>query len=145
MTKNENGERAEALLDTTMNYFLNSYGLELCLKKFVTGREDIPRGDTKVRPDSFVMDYIRTLGIVEDTVGGKDKRDRPPPSQRPTKKRALIMFSGDGKGAWDTPLFETIPTPVESYGNRVKQASSTKITDDTTTGNDTIMTLNEEL
>ena len=69
----------------------------MCLDKFATGNNEMPRCETKVRPDTFVMEYIKTLGIEEDTAGGKDKRERPPPSQRPTKKRALVMFAGDGK------------------------------------------------
>ena len=38
-----------------------------------------------------------------------------------------------------------MPTPAESYGNKAKQANSTKSMDDTTTGDDTLLSLNEEL
>ena len=38
-----------------------------------------------------------------------------------------------------------MPTPAESYGNKAKQANSTKIMDDTTIGDDTLLSLNEEL
>ena len=54
------------------------------------------------------------------------------------------MFVGDGKSARDAPLLDTMPTPAESHGNQ-KQANSAKSVDDTTTGDDTILSLNEEL
>ena len=92
------------------------------------------------------MEYIQTLGIVEGTQGGKDKRDCPPLSHRPTEKRALVVFAGDGKGAWDIPLFEAMLTPEESHGKRVEQSDhATKHNDDTTTGEDTITKLTDNL
>ena len=37
----------------------------MCFEKSVTGIEEIPRNETKVHPDSFAMEYIPILGIID--------------------------------------------------------------------------------
>ena len=144
MITKEKVKQVEEWLDATMHYLLHSYDLEMCLEKFATGSKEMPRGETKVCLDAFVMDYIQTLGIAEDTTYGKNKRDRPP-SNCPTSNRALVMFGGDGKSAWDTPLFEAMSTPEEANGIRAANVTNTKHDEEITLGDDTITRLTDDL
>jgi len=56
----------------------------------------MPRGETKFRPDLFVMDYIKTLGITDNKHVGKEGRDMTPPSTCPAKN-ALLWFMVEGR------------------------------------------------
>ena len=63
MTTSALEDRAADWLDTTMNTLLNIYGLKKCARVFGSNLDEMPREETKVRPDSFILDYISTLKI----------------------------------------------------------------------------------
>jgi len=111
----EYGNDAEEWLDNTMNYFLKIYGMDICQDRFATGITEIPRSGTKVRPDSFVINYIQTLGIEVDRIVEKGGYNRAPLSNCPSKKQALVIYDGNGdKSAWNTLLFDATPIVIES-------------------------------
>ena len=56
----------------------------------------MPRIETKVQPNSFVMNHIKILGIEEDMICGKGGPNRAPPNTQPTKKRVLVIYSEEG-------------------------------------------------
>ena len=66
LTTKSRAKRAEEWLDTTMNHLLTKYGAKECLRVFESTSGDMPRGETKVRLDSFIMDYIQTLNIGDE-------------------------------------------------------------------------------
>ena len=132
LTTKEFGQQVEAWLEETMNYFVLKYGIAICQDRFAKGVPEMPSGESKARPNKFVLNYIHTLGIEEDPIVGHGYRDRAPPSMRPAKKRTLVVFGGDKKkSSWNTSLFETT-TPgngslVPNYpsGTEGKSAAST--------------------
>jgi len=72
-------DRAIEWLDLTMNTLLNIYGLQKCVRLFGAIAADMPREETKVRPDSFILDYISTLHIGESLNRERGSKERPPP------------------------------------------------------------------
>ena len=50
-------------LDLTMSTLLNIYGLQKCVRVFGAIAANIPREETKVCPESFILDFISTLHI----------------------------------------------------------------------------------
>ena len=82
-------------LDETMNSLLNIYGLQKFARVFGSITAEMPREETKVRPDSFIMDYITTLDIGENLNRERGGKERAPPDTRSPKKRALVVY-GDG-------------------------------------------------
>lgn len=65
ITTKYNSKRAEGWLDLTMNHLLHRFGIFKCVSIFRAKNEEIPREESKVRPDSFIMDYIQMLNIGE--------------------------------------------------------------------------------
>jgi len=63
MTTKALATRAAEWLDTMMNHFLNKYGISTCVCVFGSNVDKMPREETKVRPDLFILDYISTLQI----------------------------------------------------------------------------------
>jgi len=59
-------DHASEWLDRTMNTLLNIYGLQKCVRAFGDILADISREETKVRPNSFILDYVSTLHICEN-------------------------------------------------------------------------------
>ena len=51
-------DRALEWLDSTMNALLNKYGLKKCSMVLGSPPGEMPREETKVRSDSFVLDYM---------------------------------------------------------------------------------------
>ena len=92
LTTKEDGKEADKWLDTTMNYFLTKYGINICQDRLSTGIPKMPRSETKVQLNSFVMNYIKTLGIDEEMIGGKGGHNRAPLSTQAAKKRALVIY-----------------------------------------------------
>jgi len=89
-----------------MNYFLLKYGLRTCVGNFGAGTEEMPRGETKVCPDLFVMEYIQTLNIWYELNLAKEGKQRAPPSTCLAKKRVRVIYSEeDESNAWDMPFF----------------------------------------
>ena len=131
-------------LDETMNSLLNIYGLQKCARVFGSNNAEMPREETKVRPDSFIMDYITTLDIGKNLNGERGVKERALPDTRSTKKQALVVYGDGDSNAWNTPLLEdttTVNTPTSSE-------TSIDITkEDTATSalNDTISQLSQDL
>ena len=99
-------------LEETMNSLLNMYGIKKCAHVFGSILEEMPREETKVRPDSFIMDYITTLEIGDDLNKERGGKERAPPENRSPKRRALVVYGDGSSNAWNTPLFD--PTTVGS-------------------------------
>ena len=149
MTK-EYGKDAEEWLDNTMNYFLTTYDIDIFQHHFSTGITEMPRSETKVRPDSFVMNYSQTLEFEVDTIVEKGGRNWAPPSNCPAKKRALVIYGSDGdKSTWDTPLFDTTSIIIEGKTPTTVQENGDKTDiDEGTSGdnnNDSITKLMDDL
>jgi len=75
-------DRATEWLDETMNSLPNMYGLQKCARVFGSKNAEMPKEETKVRPDSFIMDYITTLDIGESLKKEKREKERVPPDTR---------------------------------------------------------------
>ena len=58
ITTKSSAKRAKEWLDTTMNHLLNKYGVQTCVRVFGSKVEEMPREESKVRPDSYIMEYI---------------------------------------------------------------------------------------
>ena len=71
-----------------MNHSLTKYGAKECLQVFGSNSGEMPREESKVRPDSFIMEYIQTLKIGEgDSLNRtQEGKERSPPDIRPAKK-----------------------------------------------------------
>merc|ERR1740124_778138 len=99
-------DRANEWLDTTMNTLLHIYGIHKCVRVFGSPVNEMPREETKVRPDSFIMDYISTLQIDKNLNRERGGKERAPPDNRPAKKRALVVYGNSNSNAWNTPLMD---------------------------------------
>jgi len=106
MTTKALATRAVDWLDTTMNYLLNKYGLSTCVRVFGSNVDEIPREETKVRLDSFILDYISTLHIGQNLNKEREGKERSPPDTQPKKRRALVIYGDSESNAWNTPLME---------------------------------------
>lgn len=73
------------LFDSTMNTLLTQYSLEKCLQVFCSSVQGMPREDSEVRPDSFIMDYIQTLDIYTSIHRNREGKERDPPDILPVK------------------------------------------------------------
>jgi len=60
--------------------------LKKCARVFGSNLEEMPREETKVRPDSFILDYISTLQIDKNLNSERGGKERAPPDNRPEKK-----------------------------------------------------------
>jgi len=87
LNKTALADRATEWLDLTMNTLLNIYGLKKCVRLFGAIAVDMPREETKVCPDSFILDYISTLHIGEHLNRERGVKERAPPDNRVTKRR----------------------------------------------------------
>lgn len=70
----------------------------------------MPRGETKVRIDSFIMDYTQTLDIDTSIHRNREGKESAQPDNCPAKSRVLVIYddkNGDGN-AWDTPFIPKI-------------------------------------
>ena len=88
LTIKSRAKRAEEWLDFTVNHVLTKYRAKECLRVFASISGDMPRGETKVRPDSFIMDYIQTLNIGDgDGLNRvREGKERDPLDIHPAKK-----------------------------------------------------------
>lgn len=85
LTTEKYGTQAEKWLEGTINYYLLKYGIAKCQDRFATGVPEMPRSETKVWPDTLVLNYIVTLGIEEKYIVGQAYRNRAPPITRLAK------------------------------------------------------------
>jgi len=144
MTTKNMANSAEEWLDSTMTHLLNLYGIYKCVRVFGSKSEQMPRGNTKVRPDSFILDYIHTLQIGKNLDRERGGKERVPPDNRPAKKRALVVYGDSGSNAWNIPLMDNnsdssqIIPPKESI-------DLMKGDNDTTASNYTISQLTQDL
>ena len=99
MTTSELEDRAAEWLNNTMNTLLNIYGLKKCARVFGSNLEEMPREETKVRPDSFILDYISTLQIDKNLNSERGGKERAPPDNRPAKKKALVVYGDSNSNA----------------------------------------------
>ena len=131
-------------LEDTMNSLLNIYGLRKCARVFGSSIEEMPREETKVRPDSFIMDYISTLEIGDNLNREMGGKERAPPENRSPKRRALVVYGEGSINAWNTPLLEETTTVNSTVSSKLS-IDLTK--DDTTksTSTDTISQLSQDL
>lgn len=112
-------DRASEWLDNTMNKLLNEYGLEKCALVLGAPPGEMPREETKVRPDAFIMDYISSLDIEENIHRERGGKERAPPDMRSPKRRALVVYGEDDSNAWDTPLIDKDKSPTYNPRERV--------------------------
>ena len=98
-------DRAAEWLDLTMNTLLNIYGLQKLVRVFGDIAADIPREETKVCPNSFILDYISRLHIGKHGNRERGGKERVPPDNRVTKWRALVVYGESGSDAWNTRLW----------------------------------------
>ena len=89
VTTKSRARRAEKWLDNTMNTLLTQYGLNKCATVFNAIENEMPREETKVRPDSVIMDYIQTLDLGTSTHRDREGKERAPPDNRPAKKESF--------------------------------------------------------
>ena len=90
----------------------------------------MPKEENKVRPDSFIMDYISTLDIGDNLNRERGGKERAPPEHRSPKRRALVVYGDVSTNAWNTPLLDE-PTTVNSLSSSKMSIDLTK--DDTAT------------
>jgi len=127
-----------------MNTLLHIYGIHKCVRVFGSPVNEMPREETKVRPDSFIMDYISTLQIDKNLNRERGGKERAPPDNRPAKKRALVVYGGTTSNAWNTPLMDKIDeaTNTSTPGKRI---DLTKDDTETTASTDKISQLSQDL
>ena len=89
-----------------MNHLLTKYGAKECVRVFGSTSGEMPKEESKVRPDSFIMEYIQTLKIGEGNGLNRtqESKERSSPDIRPAKKRALVIYGKGDTNAWNTPL-----------------------------------------
>ena len=130
-------------LEETMNSLLNIYGIKKCAHVFGSILEEMPREETKVRPDSFIMDYITTLEIGDNLNKERGGKERAPPENRSPKRRALVVYGDGSSNAWNTTLFDS------TTGNKIASSKTsidlTKDDTDTSASTDTISQLSQDL
>ena len=131
-------------LDETMNSLLNIYGLKKCARVFGSSSEEMPREENKVRPDSFIMDYISTLDIGDNLNRERGGKERAPPENRSPKRRALVVYGEGSINAWNTPLLED-PTTVNFTVASKPSIDLTKDDTATSVSTDTISQLSQDL
>ena len=85
MTTKDLATRAAEWLGNTMNHLLNIHGISTCARLFGSNVDQILREETKVRPDSFILDYISTLHIGQHLNRGREGKERSPPDTQPKK------------------------------------------------------------
>jgi len=118
------------------------------VKAFGNILADMPREETKVRPDSFILDYISTLRIGENLDKERGSKERSPPDNRVTTRRALVVYGKGDSNAWNTPLMDSI---TDTINNSSSKEYSKKIIDlmkegtDTSASTDTISQLLQDL
>ena len=83
-------------------------------------------------------------------IGGKGVCNRAPPSTRPAKQQALVIYGDDGdKSAWNKPFFEvTLPVEEDTHNNMMHGSGEKSQNDDGTTGenhDDSITKLTDDL
>ena len=106
MTTKDLATRAVEWLDNTMNHISNTHGISTCARVFGSNVDEIPREETKVRPDSFILDYISTLRIGQNLNREREGRERSTPDTHPKKRRSLVVYGDSKSNAWDTPIME---------------------------------------
>jgi len=128
-------KRAEERLDATMDHLLNKYGVQHCVRVFGSKVKEMPMEESKVRSDSYIMEYIQTLDIGINLHREKERegKEKSPPVNRPAKKRSLIAY-GEEEGdhnVWNIPLVPTNKnknlqelTPTETF-NLMKDENET--------------------
>ena len=90
-----------------MNQLLQEHGIHNCLRVFGSTNEEMPREETKIWPDSFILDYIHTLNLGPSLNREREGKIVPPPAEnRSTKKRVLIVYGTGDSNARDTPLID---------------------------------------
>ena len=137
MTTTTLEDRAAGWLDNTMNTLLTTHGLKKCVETFGSISGEMPREETKVRPDSFILDYISTLDIGDNLNRERGGKERSPPDNRVTKRRALVVYDDGNNSAWNTPLIDAAP----DFTKNTKSTESIDLTKDesqTSASTDTI-------
>ena len=131
-------------LDMTMNTLLNIYGLQKCVSIFGSKMADIPREETEVQLDSFIMDNINTLNIGENLNMERGVKEMSPPDTRNMKRRALVVYGDSNFNAWNTPVFDAPTTSTTQNSSKVS-INLTKHDTSTSESNDTISQLSQAL
>lgn len=113
-------------------------------KSIFTPVNKMPRKDTKVRPDSFIMDYVSTLQIYKNLNGEMGGKERALSDNRLAKNRTLVVYVDTNSNTWNTPLMDKIDEATTTYtsGERI---DLTKDETETTTSTDTISQLSHDL
>ena len=71
---------------------MKNYGVATCKEKIASVEDVMPRGKSKICPDSFLMNYMKTFEIEEEGVAFRKEMDSPP-SLRP-RKNVPLWFKG---------------------------------------------------
>ena len=137
-------DRAREWLDKIMNTLVNMYGTNKCVQVFGSNAQEMPREETKVHPDSFIMDYISTLQIEKNSNRERGDKERSPPDNRPVKKRALVVYGNSNLNAWNTPLMDKIDEST-TISTPSKRIDLTKHEAETSVSLDTISQLSQDL
>ena len=132
-------------MDSTMNLLLNKYGLQECVRAFGSKTDEIPREESKIRPDSFIMEYIQTLHLGDGLNRVREGKERALPDNRPAKKRALIIYGEGDSNAWNTSLLGNEDLGKESNSDQTERIDLTKEDNGTTASTDTISQLTQYL
>jgi len=127
-----------------MNTLLNIYGINKYVRVFGSNVQEMPRKETKVCPDSFILDYISTLQIEKNSTRERGGKEQAPPDNRPAKKRALLVYVNSNSNAWNPPLMDKIDesTTISTPSERI---DLTKDATETTASSDTISQLSQDL
>jgi len=142
-------KRAEERLDATMDHLLNKYGVQHCVRVFGSKVKEMPMEESKVRSDSYIMEYIQTLdiGINLHREREREGKERSPPKNHPAKKRALIVYGkeeGD-HNAWNIPLIPTNNKKNLQELTLTETFDLTKDENETTASTETISQLSQYL
>jgi len=104
----------------------------------------MPREETIVRPDSFILDYINTLDIGTNLNRERGGKERSPPDNIVTKRRALVVNEESDSNAWNTPLIDS--NSDSTTNTKLKESIYlTKEDSQTSASIDTISKLSQDL
>ena len=127
-----------------MNQLLQEHGIHKCLRVFGSTNEEMSREETKIKPEFFILDYIHTLNLGSNLNKERERKIDPPPENRPTKERALVMYRTGDYNVWDTLLIDNDGenTPISPSQIRIDLTKGDNETSETT---DKISQLNQDL
>ena len=72
MTTKILAQQAEEWLDATMNKLLQEHDIHEYLRVFRSTNEEMPREETKLQPDSFILDCVQTLILGQNLISFDD-------------------------------------------------------------------------